>query len=62
MNFLEITFYICFRQSADKVMYLSEANVAVVLGNGGLATAYPKSWFDETIQELLKEIKRLWKK
>lgn len=56
------TAYICFQQSTDKVMYLSEDGVAVVLGNGGLATAYPKSWFDETIQELLKEVKRLWKK
>lgn len=51
------TAYICFQQSADKVMYLSEDGVAVVLGNGGLATAYPKSWFDETIQKLLKEVK-----
>lgn len=56
------TAYICFQQSKDKVMYLSEDGVVVVLGNRGLATVYPKSRFDETIQELLKEVKRLWKK
>lgn len=47
---------LCFQQTADKTLYLSENGVAVALDNGGLATAYPKEYFDEIIKELLKEV------
>ena len=43
-------------------MYVSEDGVAVILNNGGLATAYPKNKFDNDIIKLIKEIKLLWKK
>ena len=43
-------------------MYLSEDGVAVVLDNGGLSTVYPRSRFDKNTQQLLKEVKRIWKK
>ncbi len=56
------TAILCFQQSVDKVMYVSEDGVAVTLNNGGLATAYPKNKFDNDIIKLIKEIKLLWKK
>lgn len=56
------TAIICFQQSEDKTMYLSNDGVAVVLDNGGLATAYPASWFDENITGLLNEVKKKWRK
>ena len=42
-----------------KALYLSEEDVCVAtLKNGGISTAYPKSWFDERTIEILKAIKK----
>lgn len=50
---------ICFKQGKDKVLYLSEEGVCVaILKNGGISTAYPKSWFDERTIEILKAVKK----
>ncbi len=46
---------ICFRQSADKTMYASEDGVVIALDNGGIATAYPCSCFDENILKMIEE-------
>ena len=56
------TAIIAFQQSADKAMYLSRDGVAIVLDNGGLASAFPASCFDDNILELLKEVDKVWRK
>lgn len=56
------TAIIAFQQSADKAMYLSREGVAIVLDNGGLASAFPASCFDDKTQELLKEVEKVWRK
>lgn len=49
---------ICFKQSDDKTMFASEDGVVVVLGNGGIATAYPRSWYVGDIWDLLEEVRK----
>lgn len=53
---------ICFQQSEDKTMFLSADGVVIVLENGGIATAYPSSLYDDNTKRLYEEVNRVWKK
>lgn len=43
-------------------MYLSADGVTVVLDNGGMATAYPSSLYDDNTKRLYEEVNKVWKK
>lgn len=49
---------ICFQQTKDKKLYLSESGVCVVIDGGRVSTVYPKEKFDERVIKILKVVKK----
>lgn len=52
---------ICYQQSEDKILYLSEEGVCVMITEGRISTAYPREWFNQEMEEILKVVKKYGK-
>ena len=48
---------ISFKQGKDKILYLSDEGVCVMIKDGRIATAYPKEYYDENTIRILEVVK-----